>query len=133
MHPGKSITLDLSMNLTTFQNSYEAGRSSVTFQNAAKMYPSSGQVFAVFWCGLNKYFIPTRTTGNDYKIGPGSAASWGNAQPIPSTCTGQIYVALTKSNDPATGANDDNIIAGPQILEVFPKGGAPPNPARKCP
>ena len=47
MHSGRSITLDLSMNLATFQYYYEAGRSSLTFQNAGKMYPLSSQVYTV--------------------------------------------------------------------------------------
>ncbi|KAI9889454.1 MAG: hypothetical protein M1814_005317 [Vezdaea aestivalis] len=108
---------------------YEEDRSPITFTGAAKKYGNVGQVYAVFFSGLDKAFIPVRTTGDDFKIGPGSSASGDNAKPIPAGYTGQVYVALTKS---ATDASDANLLTSPAIVEVYPKGQAPPNPAKKC-
>ncbi|KAI9802546.1 MAG: hypothetical protein M1833_001618 [Piccolia ochrophora] len=98
---------------------YTAGRSSVTFKGAKKAYPAEGkQVYATFFSGLTPYIIPVRTTNHDYKI-----------DAIPAGIAGQTYVVLT--TDPAA-ATDETIIAGPAILEVYPKGKTPATPKPKC-
>lgn len=59
------------------------------------------------------------TAGNsDYKI-----------DRLPAGIAGQVYVVLSKSS---TAFNDENIIAGPAILEVYPKGQTPATPHPKC-
>lgn len=90
-----------------------ADRSPVTFQGAFttamqmdSTITSSTPVYAVFLSGLQRTFVPVRITqGNeDYKI-----------DKIPAIDAGQVYVVLSKS---ATLADDENIIAGPAILQV---------------
>ncbi|KAI9849859.1 MAG: hypothetical protein M1837_000073 [Sclerophora amabilis] len=101
---------------------YEAGRSSITFAGAAKDLKEGDKLpYAVFFSGLEKYFVQTRRTGNDLKL---------VGDKIPAEVAGQVYVVLSKS---CTDASDENVIAGPAIVEVYPKGGAPANPAQKCP
>lgn len=48
---------------------------------------------------------------------------------IPAGAAGQVYVVLSKS---MTNFSDENIIAGPALLEVYPKGCAPSAPHPKC-
>lgn len=48
---------------------------------------------------------------------------------IPAGVSGQTYVLLSKSS---TDFSDENIIAGPAILEVYPKGKTPGGPRPKC-
>ncbi len=64
--------------------------------------------------------VPVRiTAGNkDYKI-----------DMIPEAAMGQVYVVLSKS---CTDFSDEQLIAGPAILEVYPKGKTPPTPHPKC-
>lgn len=98
-------------------------------------------IYAVFFSGLMKvrlsapkhsfkramltmasFQLPVQvriTAGNkDYKI-----------DKIPAGVSGQVYVVLSKSN---TVFSDENIIAGPAILEVYPKGKTPSAPHPKC-
>lgn len=77
-------------------------------------------IYAVFFSGLQKLPVQVRITAgsSDYKI-----------DRIPAGVAGQVYVVLSKSS---TEFNDENIIAGPAILEVYPKGGAPSTPHPKC-
>ncbi|KAI9673632.1 MAG: hypothetical protein M1817_002269 [Caeruleum heppii] len=96
---------------------YEAGRSSITFTGAAK-YATHEAPYAVFFSGLEKKFVQTRVTGDNLKLSN-----------LPEGIAGQVYVVLSKS---ATDASDENVVAGPAILEVYPKGKAPPNPATQC-
>lgn len=105
---------------------YEADRSSVTFTdafaNAEKMDGSicdTTPIYAVFFSGLDKLAVPVKVTGNNYKV-----------ETLPADIAGQVYVVLSKS---ATAVTDENIIAGPDILEVYPKGMAPSTPLPKCP
>ena len=59
------------------------------------------------------------TRGNkDYKI-----------DAIPDGVSGQAYVVLSKS---MTDFTDENIIAGPAIIEVYAKGKTPTTPHPKC-
>ncbi|KAL8646030.1 MAG: hypothetical protein Q9210_006372 [Variospora velana] len=104
---------------------YEADRSSVTFSGAftaAQKFSvdKNTPIYAVFFSGLDKLPVQVRiTAGNkDYKI-----------DRLPAGIAGQVYVVLSKSS---TAFNDENIIAGPAILEVYPKGMIPSEPHPKC-
>lgn len=99
----------------------------MTFSNAFKnaeafdaKITADTPVYASFYSGLQKYPVKVRITrGNtDYKI-----------DEIPAGIAGQVYVVLSLSE---TSTSDENIIAGPAILEVYPKGGAPETPKGKC-
>ncbi|KAI9823159.1 MAG: hypothetical protein M1832_002602 [Thelocarpon impressellum] len=92
---------------------YEEGHSTVTFTDAAKYAANGATLYAVFISGLQKLFVPVYVTGADLKLAEGTT--------IPSGVTGQVYVVLSTS---ATTAKDADIVAGPAILEVLPKGGA---------
>ncbi|KAL8731042.1 MAG: hypothetical protein Q9166_003693 [cf. Caloplaca sp. 2 TL-2023] len=114
------------LTLQCSQYYYEADRSSVTFSGAFKAAQQFGvtkdtPIYAVFFSGLKKLPVQVRiTAGNagDYKI-----------DRIPAGAVGQVYVVLSKSN---TDFSDENIIAGPQILEVYNKGKVPSTPKAKC-
>ncbi|KAL8926995.1 MAG: hypothetical protein Q9208_002540 [Pyrenodesmia sp. 3 TL-2023] len=105
---------------------YEADRSSVTFSGAFKQAQKKFKVakdtpiYAVFFSGLLKLPVQVRiTAGNsDYKINK-----------IPAGVAGQVYVVLSKSS---TDFSDENVIAGPAIIEVYPKGMSPSEPKPKC-
>ncbi|MCJ1340416.1 hypothetical protein MMC09_005712 [Bachmanniomyces sp. S44760] len=116
-----------SLTLQCTQYYYEAGRSSVTFSEGfvnAEAKDSSitkdTPIYAVFFSGLLKAPVQVRITSTkkDYKI-----------DAIPAGVQGQTYVVLSKS---ATDVTDENIIAGPAILEVYPKGMIPSTPHPKC-
>ncbi|KAI4170287.1 MAG: hypothetical protein LQ343_005040 [Gyalolechia ehrenbergii] len=113
------------LTLQCTQYYYEADRSSVTFSGAFKAAQKFGvandtPIYAVFFSGLQKLPVQVRiTAGNsDYKI-----------DRLPAGIAGQVYVVLSKSS---TAFNDENIIAGPAILEVYPKGQTPSTPHPKC-
>lgn len=114
------------LTLQCSQYYYESGRSSVTFTGAFTTAQSKfgvtadTPIYAVFFSGLQKLPVKARiTAGNkDYKI-----------DAIPEGVAGQVYVVLSKSD---TKFNDENIIAGPAILEVYQKGKAPSMPLPKC-
>ena len=102
------------------QFAYQASSSSVTFTNgfvnAVKFNPKITKdtpVYAVFFSGLLKSPVQARitSTNKDYKI-----------DQIPAGIQGQSYVVLSLNN---TNFSDENIIAGPALLEVYPKGQAP--------
>ena len=106
--------------LQSSQFPYQAGASSVTFTNGfvnAEKFNSTitkdTPVYAVFFSGLLKAPVQARitSTNKDYKI-----------DQIPAGVQGQSYVVLSLSN---TDFSDESIIAGPAILEVYPKGQAP--------
>ena len=113
------------LTLECTQYYYEADRSSVTFTGA---YTAAGQmgvkqdtpIYAVFFSGLKKLYVQVRITGgsSDYKI-----------DKIPAGVQGQSYVVLSKS---CTDFSDENIIAGPAMMEVYPKGMIPSKPHAKC-
>ncbi|KAL8910014.1 MAG: hypothetical protein Q9171_004674 [Xanthocarpia ochracea] len=104
----------------------QADRSSVTFSGAFKAAQQFGvardtPIYAVFFSGLKKLPVKVRiTAGNagDYKV-----------DRIPAGVSGQTYVVLSKSD---TDFSDEQIIAGPAILEVYNKGKAPSMPKPKC-
>lgn len=96
-------------------------------------------VFAVFVTGLQKVPNPVpevfcgtvaddcaklpvevRTTAGslDYKL-----------DQIPSGAIGQVYVLLSMSDE---DFSDPNIVAGPAILEVYPRGQIPSTPRAAC-
>ncbi len=113
------------LTLQCTQYYYEADRSSVTFSGAYAAAMKMGctkdtPIFAVFFSGLKKLYVQVRITeGNsDYKI-----------DKIPAGVQGQSYVVLSKS---CTDFSDENIIAGPAIIEVYPKGMTPSKPHAKC-
>ncbi|MCJ1466503.1 hypothetical protein MMC07_005122 [Pseudocyphellaria aurata] len=96
---------------------YEADRSCVTFTGAfanAKAFDSSiteqTKIYAVFFSGLQKIAVEVKITGKDYKV-----------EKLPAGIAGQVYVVLSRSS---TEFKDESYIAGPAILEVYPKGGA---------
>lgn len=105
---------------------FRATRSSVTFTSAFTSasqtfgIKSTDSIYAVFFSGLLKLPVKVRITrGNkDYKI-----------DAIPDGVSGQAYVVLSKSE---TDFSDENIIAGPAILEVYPKGKTPKEAHPKC-
>ena len=77
-------------------------------------------IYAVFFSGLMKLAVQVRITAGskDYKI-----------DQIPMGVVGQVYVVLSKS---ATKVNDENVISGPAIIEVYAKDKAPKTPGPKC-
>lgn len=92
-----------------------AGTTSVTFAGACgDKAKDGGQVYAAFFSGLKPAIVPVTVSGNDY-----TAA-------IPAGVAGQVYVVLTTSQDKPT---DDNILAGPAVLEVYEPGKVPTMPA----
>ena len=113
------------LTLQCTQYYYEADRSSVTFSGAFTAAEKMGitkdtPIYAVFFSGLKKPYVQVRITqGNsDYKI-----------DRIPAGVQGQSYVVLSKS---CTDFSDENIIAGPALLEVYPTGMIPSKPHAKC-
>ncbi|KAL8707747.1 MAG: hypothetical protein Q9220_007267 [cf. Caloplaca sp. 1 TL-2023] len=114
-----------SLALQCSQYYYEADRSSVTFSGAFKAaqkfkVDKDTPIYAVFFSGLQKLPVQVRITAgdSDYKI-----------DRLPAGISGQVYVVLSKSS---TMFNDENIIAGPAILEVYSKGKIPAMPKAKC-
>ncbi|CZR51510.1 related to stress response protein rds1p [Phialocephala subalpina] len=108
------------------QYPYTAGSSPVTFTHAMKNAVSAGlikadtPVYAVFFSGLDTYYVKVRTTsGNsgDFKIDMIPAG--GNGQLAP---TGQVYVVLSTADGTTTKVSDENTISGVGILEVNPVG-----------
>ncbi|KAI4211443.1 MAG: hypothetical protein LQ351_005745 [Letrouitia transgressa] len=113
------------LTLQCTQYYYEADRSSVTFTGAYTAAQTFGIkkdtiIYAVFFSGLDKKAVKVHITAGDkdYKI-----------DRLPAGIAGQVYVVLSKS---ATEVTDENIIAGPAILEVYPKGQVPSTPHPKC-
>lgn len=108
------------------QYPYTAGSSSVTFTGASKKAQAAGlitsttPVYAVFFSGLDTYYVLARTTaGNsgDFKIDAIPAGSNGQLAP-----TGQVYVVLSTADGVANKVSDENTISGVGILEVNPVG-----------
>ena len=108
------------LTLQASQFPYQASTSSVTFTNGfvnAEKFNSTitkdTPVYAVFFSGLLKAPVKARitSTNKDYKV-----------DQIPAGVQGQSYVVLSLSD---TNFSDENIIAGPSIIEVYPKGQAP--------
>ena len=96
-----------------------------------KSITENTHIYAVFISGLNKVRlfpsvvhkqtlitpikIPVKVTivndGNDYKV-----------DKVPAKIVGQSYIVLSRSE---TNFSDESIIAGPVIVEVYPKGKGP--------
>lgn len=95
---------------------YESTRSSTTFTGAASLAKDASTVYAVFFPGLDKYAMPVKVTGKNLKV-----------EHIPDI-VGQTYVVLSTSEKPS----DETILAGPALIEVFPKGQSPSTPQPKC-
>jgi len=100
---------------------YTAGSSPVTFTHAKKnaiaagLIQSNTPVYAVFFSGLDKFFVPVyETQGNsgDFKVDKIPAGGNGMLPP-----TGQVYVVLSTN---CTAVNDENTISGVGIIEVNP-------------
>lgn len=114
------------LTLQPSQYPYTAGSSSVTFSHAyknaiaAKLITADTPVYAVFFSGLDTYYVKTyMTQGNsgDLKIAslPGATAT----QLAP---TGQVYVVLSTADGVTYKVSDENTISGVGILEVNPVG-----------
>lgn len=97
---------------------YTAGSSPVTFSHAQKnaealgLITASTAVYAVFFSGLDVYYVPTYATqGNsgDFKI-----------QSIPTNAVGQVYVVLSTADGVNSKVSDENTISGVGLLEVLP-------------
>ncbi|KUJ23574.1 uncharacterized protein LY89DRAFT_606444 [Mollisia scopiformis] len=114
------------LTIQASQYPYTAGSSPVTFTHAYKnamsagLITSSTPVYAVFFSGLDTYYVLTRmTAGNsgDLKIDMIPAGMAGMLPP-----TGQVYVVLSTADGNSTKVSDENTISGVGILEVSPPG-----------
>ncbi len=86
-----------------------------------KLITSSTKVYAVFFSGLDTYYVPVYVTqGNsgDFKIDHLPGANFATAGELPPT--GQVYVVLSTADGVTTKVNDENTISGVGILEVNP-------------
>lgn len=95
---------------------YEASVSTITFTGGfanAKAFDHSitdhSDIYAVFFSGLQKIPVKVSIKGNDYTV------------VLPAGIAGQVYVVLSRS---CTKFVDESYIAGPAIIEVYPKGKA---------
>jgi len=103
---------------------YEAGSSTVTFTNAYSNAVSKNLVavgtpiYAVFYSGLDTYYVLTTQQGNDLAaVIPGA-----NAQTL--APQGQVYVVLsTASGAGGSDVGDENTISGVGVIEVGPVKG----------
>jgi hypothetical protein len=97
---------------------YTNGKSPVTFSAAMKngvkmgLIKADTPVYAVFFSGLDTYYVKVRTTdgdAGDFKI-----------DTIPMGAVGQVYVVLsTADGSDKSKVNDSNTISGVGILEVL--------------
>lgn len=124
--PGTSLPFKafppLAASNPTSCSTYTAGQRSVVFDNAFQNAKNAGsvtgdaKVYAVFYSGLQTYYVPAVQSGNDYTATiPGANFSM-SGQPAPS---GQVYVVLSTAD--GTGQNtvsDENTISGVAILEI---------------
>jgi hypothetical protein len=106
-----------SLAIQPSQYPYTAGGSPVTFSAAQKNGIKAGlitadtPVYAVFFSGLDNYYVKVRTTmGNagDFKI-----------DTIPKGAVGQVYVVLSTADGTSAKVSDANTISGVGILEVM--------------
>jgi hypothetical protein len=105
---------------------YTAGSSPATFTHAnknaiaANLITSDEPVYAVFFSGLDTYYVKTYVTkGNsgDLKVTslPGATATM-------LAPTGQVYVVLSTADGVSSKVSDENTISGVGVLEVNPVG-----------
>lgn len=108
------------------QYAYTAGSSSVTFTHAkgnaikAGLIKDDTPVYAVFFSGLDTYYVPVReTSGNsrDFKLDHIPGAEDGKLAPV-----GQVYVVLSTADGKTATIKDENTISGVGLLEVLPVG-----------
>lgn len=101
------------------QYPYTAGASPVTFSGASKKAIEAGlvkpgdKIYAVFFSGLDTYYVETRTTRGDVKIDRIPSV---NGDILPPS--GQVYVVLSTADGKAAKVQDSNTISGVGILEV---------------
>jgi len=104
---------------------YEAGSSTVKFTNAysnalSKSLVTAGTpIYAVFYSGLNTYYVLTTPQGNDLEAAiPGA----NDAQTL--APQGQVYVVLsTASGVGGSEVGDENTVSGVGVIEVGPVKG----------
>lgn len=108
------------------QYPYTAGSSPVTFTHAyknalaAKLITANEDVYAVFFSGLDTYYVKTyMTQGNSGDLKVDSLPAGGGSTLAP---TGQVYVVLSTADGVSTKASDENTISGVGIIEVNPVG-----------
>ncbi|ROW00311.1 hypothetical protein VMCG_07216 [Cytospora schulzeri] len=101
---------------------YKAGSSGVTFPGAFANALTAGlvevdtPVYAVFYSGLDTYYVPTIVQGNnDVKVLQIPGKGYTTTEQL--APLGQVYVVLSTASG-ATKASDENIISGVGILEV---------------
>lgn len=105
-----------------FTNAFQTAKDAGTVKEDTK-------VFAVFYSGLQTYYVPVTVDGADvssvqtlkyakvanssqyFATIPGAS----EAQPAPA---GQVYITLSTADGVATKAGDDNTVAGVAIIEI---------------
>jgi len=114
------------IELRISQYAYTAGSSSVTFTHAkgnainADLIKEDTPVYAVFFSGLDTYYVAVRETGGngrDFKLDHLPGAADGKLAPV-----GQVYVVLSTADGKTTTIKDDNTISGVGFLEILPVG-----------
>ncbi|ROV97955.1 hypothetical protein VSDG_04851 [Cytospora chrysosperma] len=102
---------------------FKAGYSCLTFPGAFANALTAGlvevdtPVYAVFYSGLDTYYVPTFVQGNnDVKVL--SIPGAGYSSPDQLAPLGQVYVVLSTASGTDTMASDENIISGVGIIEV---------------
>ncbi|KAF4975910.1 hypothetical protein FZEAL_7383 [Fusarium zealandicum] len=87
--------------------------------NAQAAGKGDGEIYAVFYSGLQSYYVPVTMAGDDYTViipGTNYAAK---GQPAPA---GQVYITLTTADGSEKAkASDENTIAGVVVIEVVSK------------
>ncbi|KAI1157533.1 ferritin-like domain-containing protein [Nemania serpens] len=106
--------------LTVVQSSpvVTPGKGSLLFKGAAAAAKKAGlayntKVYAVFYSGLDTYYAPVTTRGDDYILARVPGADF--ASPGQLAPTGQVYVVLSTANGTVT-ANDENTISGVGVV-----------------
>ncbi|KAL2069180.1 hypothetical protein VTL71DRAFT_15518 [Oculimacula yallundae] len=114
------------LTLEASQYAYTAGSSPVTFSGAYKKALASNlitegqKVYAVFFSGLDIYYVETyqtRGNGGDLKV---KAIPAGDASKSLLPPTGQVYVVLSTADGVNSKVSDANTISGVGVLEVLP-------------
>lgn len=122
-----SAFYDDSFKLTKSDKSTRAETSSITFTNAltnASSFDSKinnqTPLYAVFFSGLVKTAVKlsVQNQNKDLKV-----------DKIPAGVQGPTYILISRSD---TKFTDEELIAGPAIIETYPKGGTPKTPLPKC-
>ncbi|RDW92347.1 hypothetical protein BP5796_01741 [Coleophoma crateriformis] len=123
---GLPFTAFPALALEASQYPYTAGSSPVTFKHAFNNAKALGvtadtPVYAVFFSGLDTYYVKTYITrgdSGDYKIKSIPGADFASAGQLPPT--GQVYVVLSTADGVNTFVNDANTLSGVGVLEVLP-------------